>query len=283
MHENISVSEIDDSLIASLFPKRSKNAHKGNFGHCLLVAGSRGMAGAAILSAEACLRSGCGLLTVQIPDSIETAIQTKVPEAMCISDGPLIRSIMWNDAYNALGMGPGLRSSPETIHVVKEYLALTHVVKVLDADALNAISENKWHASLNSNCVITPHHREFERLLGKSFDEKKRIEMARAFSLKFETTVVLKGHETIISSANGHVWKNVTGNPGMAKGGSGDVLTGMILAFLAQGFKPEMAAIAGVFLHGRAGDLACEKYGEQSILARDLVAHIPLAFQSIID
>jgi hydroxyethylthiazole kinase-like uncharacterized protein yjeF len=281
MENDYSITIIDETIVRACFPGRPKNVHKGNFGHAFLVAGSRGMGGAALLAAKACLRSGCGLLTVQLPDVVEVPLQTFLPEAMCVADGTHIQTLLWKDTYHALGIGPGLGKHPATVDVIRSYLSIRNVSKVLDADALNVIAENGWQAELDEYCIVTPHQREFERLLGKKFDEHDRVDVAREFSIQYRTTVVLKGHETIVANRHGHVWINSTGNPGMAKGGSGDVLTGMILSFLAQGFQPEMAAKTAVFLHGRAGDLACLQLGESSVLASDIVSSIPSAFQSL--
>ena len=261
-------------VIKPLFHKRGKHSHKGTYGHALLIAGSTGKTGAALLASEACLRSGVGLLTTHLPKSAMLPLQVYLPEAMispdksddCFSQLPDLQP------FNAIGVGPGLGKAEETVNALKNLIQEAKVPMVLDADALNIISENKtWLAFLPERTIITPHPKEFERLFGKTDKSQQRLELQREMSVKHKIIIVLKGANTSITFPNGSCFFNSTGNPGMATAGSGDVLTGIILSLLAQRYTPEEAAIIGVFLHGRAGDKAAEKLGMESMIARDII------------
>ena len=267
--------------VKSLVFPRKKYAHKGNFGHALLMVGSYGKIGAAILSSRACLRSGVGLLTVHVPKEGVEIIQTAVPEAMCstsdeqnfITDIPLL------DAYDAIGVGPGLGMEKQTQNALKLLIQQATVPLVLDADALNILSENKtWLAFLPSSSILTPHPKEFERLVGKWNNDEERLKLQIDFSAKNDVIVVLKGAHTSISTPLGKVYFNSSGNPGMATAGAGDVLTGIITSLLAQGYLPENAAILGVYLHGVAGDVAVENTGEEALIASDIINALADAF-----
>ena len=260
-------------VIKPLLHKRGKHSHKGTYGHALLIAGSTGKTGAALLASEACMRSGVGLLTTHLPKSAMLPLQVYLPEAMispdkfdnCFSQLPDLQP------YNAVGVGPGLGKAPETVNALKHLIQEAKVPMVLDADALNIISENKtWLAFLPERTIITPHPKEFERLFGKTDNSQQRIELQREMSVKHKIIIVLKGANTSITFPNGSCFFNSTGNPGMATAGSGDVLTGIILSLLAQRYTPEEAAIIGVFMHGRAGDKAAEKLGMEAVIARDI-------------
>ncbi len=261
-------------VVRPLLHKRGKHSHKGTYGHALLIAGSTGKTGAALLASEACLRSGVGLLTTHLPKLAMLPLQVYLPEAMisvdesenCFSQVPDLQP------YNAIGVGPGLGKAEETVNALKSLIQEARVPMVLDADALNIISENKtWLAFLPENTIITPHPKEFERLFGKTDNSQQRLELQREMSAKYRIIIVLKGANTSIAFPNGSCFFNSTGNPGMATAGSGDVLTGIILSLLAQRYTPEEAAIIGVFMHGRAGDKAAEKLGMESMIAGDIV------------
>jgi len=261
-------------VVRPLLHKRGKYSHKGTYGHALLIAGSTGKTGAALLASEACLRSGVGLLTTHLPKQAMLPLQVYLPEAMispdesdnCFSQVPDLKP------YNAIGVGPGLGKAEETVNALKHLIQDTKVPLVLDADALNIISENRtWLSFLPERTIITPHPKEFERLFGKTENSAQRLELQREMSQKFNIIIVLKGANTSITFPNGSCFFNSTGNPGMATAGSGDVLTGIILSLLAQRYTPEEAAIIGVFMHGRAGDKAASEKGMESMIAGDII------------
>ncbi|MDR0969326.1 MAG: NAD(P)H-hydrate dehydratase [Lentimicrobiaceae bacterium] len=272
------------SIIKKRVKNRSKFSHKGNYGHALLIAGSEGKFGAAILAAQACLRSGVGLLSVHVSRRAETILQTVVPEAMLSFDcsESYFSSLPKLDAYNAIGVGPGLGTQKETEQALKLLIQETKTPLVLDADALNILSENKtWLAFLPSETILTPHLKEFERLFGKTANSFERLEKQREMSQRYNIIIVLKGAYTCISFPNGQCLFNSTGNPGMATGGSGDVLTGIILGLLAQHYTPKEAATLGVYLHGLAGDLYAESESMESLIASDIISNLGKVFQRI--
>ncbi|MBO7459574.1 MAG: NAD(P)H-hydrate dehydratase [Bacteroidales bacterium] len=270
---NIQNIAIDANYVKPLLHKREKDSHKGTYGHALLIAGSTGKTGAALLASESCMRSGVGLLTTHLPKSAMLPLQIYLPEAMisldksdnCFSQVPDLQP------YNAVGVGPGLGKAEETVNALKHLIQEVKVPMVLDADALNIISENKdLLSALPENTIITPHVKEFERLFGECKDKQQRIELQCVMAQKFKIIIVLKGAGTTIILPDGRCFVNSTGNPGMATAGSGDVLTGIILSLLAQRYTPEEAAVIGVFMHGRAGDKAAEKLGMEAMIARDI-------------
>lgn len=267
--------------VSVFLKKRSKIAHKGNFGHALIVAGSYGKIGAAVLSAKACMRSGAGLLTVHVPECGYEILQISIPEAMVDIDSGshFITDNIRVEKYNTIGIGPGIGTEKQTQNVVKLIIQNSSVPLVFDADAINCIAENKtWLSFIPPNCVFTPHPKEFERLAGKSKTSLERLQMQRDFSLKYNCYVVLKGAHTAVSCPNGDVFFNSTGNPGMATAGSGDVLTGIITSLLAQNYSSQEACILGVYLHGLAGDFASHKKSEESMTASDIIDHLSDGF-----
>ncbi|MEO6038637.1 MAG: NAD(P)H-hydrate dehydratase, partial [Saprospiraceae bacterium] len=224
-----------------LIQPRSKFSHKGSFGHALLVAGSRGKIGAAVLSARACLRSGVGLLTVHIPGCGYSVLQTAVPEAMCSTDenAGFITQCPDLQKVTAIGVGPGLDMQPETADALYQLLKATPSSMVLDADALNLLSQHPdWWPTVPENSILTPHPKEFERLFGPSENDFSRHDLQREMAQKHGVIIVLKGAHTAIALPDGSCWFNSTGNPGMATGGTGDVLTGIVTGLLAQGYAP---------------------------------------------
>ena len=268
---------VDANYVKPLLHKREKDSHKGTYGHALLIAGSTGKTGAALLASEACMRSGVGLLTTHLPKQAMLPLQVYLPEAMisldksddCFSQVPDLQP------YNAIGVGPGLGKSEGTAKALKCLIQEAKVPMVLDADALNIISENKELLSvLPANTIITPHVKEFERLFGECKDKQQRVELQRVMAQKYKIIIVLKGAGTTIMLPDGRCFVNTTGNSGMATAGSGDVLTGIILSLLAQRYTPDEAAIIGVFMHGRAGDKAAEKLGMESMIAGDIVKNL---------
>ncbi|MDR1793694.1 MAG: NAD(P)H-hydrate dehydratase [Bacteroidales bacterium] len=257
----------------------SKFAHKGTFGHGLLIAGSKSMLGAAILSAKAALRGGIGRLTVHIPQVGYTVMQTAVPEAMCLTDSNenVFTSVDFKalSAYNVIAIGPGLGKNAATAQGIKKLIGDYGNPIIFDADAINLLAENKtWLEFLPPDCIFTPHIKEFERLVGDCKNWQESMEKQRNFSTRHRCIVVLKGAYTRISSPYGGFYFNNTGNPGLATPGSGDVLTGIILALKARGFTSLYAAIKGVWLHGKAADFALQKQSMESIIASDIIDYL---------
>lgn len=264
--------------------KRSRFSHKGTFGHALLIAGSFGKMGAAVLASKACLRAGVGLLTSHVPRLGYSILQTAVPEAMASVDQHDSMFTEYPDLipFSAIGVGPGLDQKQNTSRALHSLLETTKGPLVLDADALNILSENKdWLEKLPENSILTPHPGEFKSLVGASKNTYESIQMQIQFSKKYKIILVLKGAFTSISIPSGKLYFNSTGNPGMATAGSGDVLTGIILGLLAQGWSSENAALTGVFLHGKAGDIAAFKKSEFSLIASDIIEFLGEAFLSL--
>lgn len=282
----ISQSElIDDSLIRSVYKPRNRFAHKGNFGHALLIAGSYGKMGAAVLSAKACLRSGVGLLTCHIPKCGYDILQASIPEAMVMTDFNSSFNTKPDDdlsKYKSIGIGPGIGTAIETKNMLREILESYNAPVVLDADALNSIASQKDLLKIiPALSILTPHPKEFERLFGATANEFDRIELALQKSKELNIIIVLKGHHTLIATPGGKRFFNSTGNAGMATGGSGDVLTGILTGLLAQGYSSTDAAILGVYIHGLAGDMAAEEKSMEAMIAGDIIGHLPDAFTAL--
>jgi len=277
------VGQID---IIPLLKPRKKFDHKGIYGHGLLVAGSKGKMGAAVLAAKAALRSGIGLLTCCLPASGRVILQTSVPEAMVIANDSedFINNIDTTGSYTATGIGPGIGNNEETVNALYAFLKANPGPVVIDADALNIMSANKkWFSMLHPGVIITPHPKEFERLAGKSENGYERLQRQLKFSKDNNCIVVLKGACTSITTPEGNVSFNSSGNPGMATAGSGDVLTGIILSLLSQGYTAGKAAVAGAYIHGLAGDIAAEKSCYESLIASDIIKNIGNAYNRIRD
>lgn len=275
---------LEENDISGLIPKRSTFEHKGTLGHALLIAGSFGKIGAAVLASKACLRAGVGLLTSHVPRMGYSIIQTAVPEAMASVDQHDSMCTEFPDLtpFSAIGIGPGLNQKQNSCRALCSLLECAKVPLVLDADALNILAENReWLEKLPENSVLTPHPGEFRKLVGESVNSFEQIQKQIQFSKKYKVVVVLKGAFTSVSTPAGKLYFNSTGNPGMATAGSGDVLTGIILGLLAQGLLPEDAAVSGVYLHGVAGDLAIIEKSEFSLVAGDLIEFLGQAFLSL--
>ncbi len=268
--------------VRPMMKERNKFDHKGAFGHVLLIAGSFGKAGAATLSAGAALRTGAGLVTVHTPSTAVLALQAALPEAMVSPDSGTgnVTTLPDLGPYDAIGAGPGLGTDPDTATVLKELLTNISVPLVLDADALNILSQNReWFDLIPPQTVLTPHPGEFRRLTGTESTDYQLMQEQKAFAVRHRCVVVLKGAHTSVALPDGRIFFNSTGNPGMATGGSGDVLTGMITSLLAQGYDPSSAAVAGVYLHGLAGDIALRIHSEESVIAGDILMNIGRAFR----
>lgn len=274
----------DEAFIRSIYRKRSPFSHKGTYGHALIMAGSYGKIGAALLSTKACLHAGAGLVTSCIPACGYLVLQTGVPEAMCICD-PSENALSYlpdgiND-YQAIGLGPGIGGRDETLQMLRELLIKRQGPLVLDADALNLIAREKMFEQIPPGSVLTPHPKEFERLFGKAGNDFERLALQIKMSEQWNIYIVLKGHYSAVSTPEGSCFFNTTGNAGMASGGSGDVLTGIITGLMAQGYHSFHAAILGVYLHGLAGDLAAAEHSMESLSATDIIAAMGQAFLNI--
>ena len=287
--EAIEEKETDFALtehedVASMLKPRGKFAHKGNFGRALLIAGSQGMAGASVLAARACLRSGVGLLTVHIPFCNNFIVQTSVPEAMTEIDINDVRFSCATDTddYQAVGIGPGLGKAGDTEAALLEQIESCQTPMVVDADALNLLGEHRSYIGrLPKGSILTPHPKELERLVGKCQNSYERLTKARELARSAGVHILLKGAYSVIIAPSGKCWFNPTGNPGMATGGSGDVLTGVVLALLAQGYDAETAARMAAYVHGLAGDIACKKHGVMGMTAGDIVTCLPPAWRML--
>jgi len=263
---------------------RNKFDHKGNFGHGLLIAGSSGKMGAAVLGAKAAVRTGIGLITCHIPSGGNLILQTSLPEAMVISDkSEIYVSETGNtETFSAIGIGPGMGTSYECQRAVASLLKSCNKPLVIDADGLNILSLNKrLLEKLPPGTILTPHQKEFERLAGKALNSYDRLMKQIEFSKIHNCIVILKGAHSSITTPDGDVYFNSTGNPGMATGGSGDVLTGIILSLMAQGYTSLTASLMGVYLHGLAGDIAANESCYESIIASDIINCIGKAFNEI--
>lgn len=270
--------------IAALLPPRPAAGHKGTFGHALLLAGSRGKAGAAVLSAGACLRSGAGLVTVRTPGSCLIPVQTNCPEAMCDPDpeDAFLDEVVKTEAFDAIGAGPGIGTSRQTGNVLKRIIQDHPGPLVLDADALNILSENPtWLSFLPAGTILTPHPGEFARLAGRISDSFDRIKAQADLAKKHNLFVLLKGRFSTIACPDGQLYINPTGNHGMAKGGSGDALTGLITGMLASGCSPMRAVLSATYVHGLAGDLCARDSHPIGMTSGDLVSYLPAAFREI--
>ncbi len=275
---------ITADLIRKIIKPRPQFGHKGVFGHVLMVAGSYGKLGAAVLASRAALRSGCGLLTAYIPKVGFTVLQSTLPEAMVLTDDELyeIRQLPDTSTYAAVGVGPGLGTHPYTAKAIEPWVRQLKQPCVLDADALNILSEviHKSGFVFPPNCVITPHPKEFDRLAGVSHSSFERLQKQKSFAHKYQVVVVLKGAYSSITLPDGRVYVNSTGNPALATAGSGDVLTGIITGLLAQGYLPSEAAILGVYTHGLCADTWVHE-GKQTMLASDIIERIPQVFAGL--
>jgi NAD(P)H-hydrate epimerase len=280
--------------LRSLMLVRPESSHKGDFGHCLIVAGSPGMSGAAVLATQAAVAAGAGLVTVAVPTDLLVTLECASLESMslglssdpsghlALAAAPEVLTAL--ESRDVLALGPGLGRSPETVAAAREIVASSACPAVIDADGLYAlVGASELLLARGGTTVLTPHPGEAARLAGSSVEEIEadRIGFARRMAVEWNSVLVLKGHQTLVATPDGAVHVNTSGNPGMASGGCGDVLTGLVVALLAQGYSGEIAAILGVYLHGLAGDLALESRGEEGLRAGDLVEMLPQAFDSL--
>jgi len=281
-------------LIRTVFRPRPWDAHKGHTGHLLVIAGSTGKTGAAAMTATSAMRSGAGLVTLGIPASLNPVLEAQVIETMTEPLPETVKGILDETSVNrimdllsdkkCLAIGPGIGTAPETQKLFKHLLQENTKPVVIDADGLNILAGHiEILKGLDTPVVLTPHPGEMARLIGTTSADvqKDRIKCARNFSTKFDVHVVLKGARTVVAHPDGRVFINPTGNPGMASGGMGDVLTGIIAGFIAQGHPPELAAHAGVYLHGAAADYLANNKGPFGYLATDVMNILPEVIKTL--
>jgi NAD(P)H-hydrate epimerase len=274
----------EEAEIKSWIAPRGRFSHKGTYGHLLVMAGSKGKVGAAQLTLKAALKSGAGLLTAYVPTCAYEIIQLAVPEAMCLTDrhNEVLTDFPDFTAYKTIAIGPGIGTGAQTSKMLELLLNQLNSPTVFDADALNILSKNKGLLkAIPANSILTPHPKEFERLAGKSDNTPDQWEKLKAFSIKYQVITVLKGAYTAVADSAGNIYFNNTGNPGMATGGSGDVLTGVVAGLLVSGYAPIQAARMGVYIHGLAGDLAAAEIGTMSLSASDIVNYLGKAFLTL--
>ncbi len=275
---------LDGPMVAGLWKQRQKYDHKGTFGHALLMVGSHGKMGAAVLATNACLRSGVGLVTAYIARSGYEILQISCPEAMVVLDTheSFVTDFPELSPYRAIGVGSGIGQNAATAEAIEKLLKSASIPLVLDADALNILSQKiSLLDLLPKHSILTPHPKEFERLFGKTRNNFERNELQRRMSKEKQIYILLKGAHSCITTPEGEAYFNSTGNPGMATAGSGDVLTGIITGLFSQGYPSFEALTLGVFLHGLAGDLAAETHGQHSMIAGDIIAHLGKAIQRL--
>ena len=277
-------STVEADLVRQMMLHRDDFAHKGMMGNALLIAGSEGMAGAAVLATRACLRSGVGKVTTLTPRCNYAIMQMSVPEAIVHPDSENYYSeAISTEEYSAVGIGPGLGRDEGSALALMSQLQQTQCPVVLDADALNMLgSHGMWISQLPDNMIMTPHPRELDRLAGTaSHSDGERLAVARDMAENLRAYIMLKGHYTALCMPDGSVMFNTTGNSGMATAGSGDVLTGIITGLLARGYSRKNACIVGMYLHGLAGDIAAQRVGKESLVASDIIAALPEAFKAM--
>lgn len=295
--DNLKVELLEKNYIRSIIPERLKYSHKNTYGHAFIIAGSEGKTGACLMSAKACLKSGAGLVTIGIPESLKYIYQSRVTEEMTYilpdkGDGTLSykaidRIIKFiEEKADLIAIGPGLGISNDITKIVKKIIRMSKKPIIIDADAINSLKEHiDIFYEKKADIIITPHPGEMMRLSNiesKELIEKNRIEFAQSFSTKYNIYLILKGVPTIIATPEGHVYINPTGNPGMATAGTGDVLTGIISGLLAQNKSPLNSCLLGVYIHGLAGDIASKVIGEIPLTATDIINYIPNAIKHII-
>ena len=275
---------IEKQDILQRYKMRSKFSHKGNFGHALLIGGSFGKIGAVTLASKSCLKSGAGLVTTYLPKCGYQILQTAIPEVMVEVDNEKeIEFFNFKTKANVIGIGIGLGTSAKTQKGFYSFLKSNKLPLVIDADALNILSQNKeWFSLLPINSVLTPHPKELERLIGKWKNDYEKIEKTKQFIKKYKIVLVLKGHHTAVFYEN-KVYFNTTGNPALATAGSGDVLTGIITGFLAQNYATLDACLVGVYLHGATADIALKDHVYETFTASDIINYLPKAFQFLFE
>ncbi len=276
----------DMEMVRAIYRVREKFSHKGTFGHSLLLVTKTGMAGAGILAARACLRAGSGLVSVYVPQPNAAFFQGQIPEVIVQADrdgNGYLTSLPANvKSYRAIGIGCGIGTAKQTQNVLKLLIQEYANPMVIDADAITILSENKtWLSFLPPHTIFTPHPKELERLIGQWKSDIDKLKRTQEFCRRYHSYVVIKGAYSVVVCPDGKYYFNPTGNAGMATGGSGDVLTGILTALLAQGYIAKEAAILGVYIHGLSGDLSLEMQSQESLIASDIIEHLGKAFKEI--
>lgn len=272
----------DDSFAGSFFSFRNEFAHKGNYGKAIIAGGSYGKIGAAVLATKSALKTGAGLTFTLAPQCGYHILQSTCPEAMFTEGGDRFIKCFDIDKGTVIGIGPGLGTHEETQKALLAFLKDYQTPLVLDADALNIIAGDQKNLQLiPKRSIITPHPKEFERLFGKTENSFKRLELAREKAKELSIYIVLKDHHTQVVTPEGNVYYNLTGNAGLAKGGSGDILTGILTSLLAQGYSEKDTCILGVWLHGKAADFAAEKHSKESMLPTDVIDELGNVFTEL--
>jgi len=273
MMENISAA-----FIKSIIKERLPDSHKGTYGHALLIAGNTGKMGAALIAAKSCVRSGVGLITVNVPFMEQLTIQVSVPEVMINFRESLSNDY---DNFSAIGIGPGIGKNSLEKKVLKEIMKYSGRALVIDADALNILADyKKLQKKIPENSILTPHPKEFDRLFGNHLSTEERKQTAIKKAQELNCVIVLKGYETFVTNGSEHFF-NTTGNSGLAKGGSGDALTGLVTGLLAQHYDGLNAALIGVFLHGLAADITLKKQSMETMIITDVIQNLGAAFTQI--
>lgn len=308
--DDLTVELLEKRYISQLIPERPRYSHKGDYGHVLIVAGSKGKTGAAFMAAKACMRTGAGLVTVGVPESLADIVQSRVTEEMTLplpdagsgtlsSKASSVILRFFAERADVLCIGPGIGVSDETRKLLAELITSSRAPMVIDADGINSIEDIALFGKARAPVLLTPHPGEMARLLNKKASppgrrsqkagarefrthvEQERIATALSFSQETGTYLLLKGVPTVLAEPGGRAYINPTGNPGMATGGTGDVLSGMVSSFMAQGLNPTDGAILGMYMHGLAGDIAADKMGEHSLIASDIIDSLPEAFKCL--
>lgn len=292
--QNIQINLIDKEFVRDNFPVRENNSHKGDYGKLLVIAGSAGMTGAAYLSSQSAVTAGSGLVTLAVPSSLNLAMEAKTTEVMTcpvedisghISFGAEDRILELLKKSDAVLIGPGLGRSVDAVRITESVLSSSKVPVIIDADGINAVARN-MDVLRKCTCpvIFTPHTAEMSRLTGLDADyiEENRLVVSKEFADEYGATVILKGHHTIVTAEDGTQYINITGNSGLATGGSGDVLAGILASFVARGINEPVAAAMAVYIHGTAGDIAKEKYGIESVTATKIMRGIPYALRQIL-
>ena len=274
---------VEQATIQKILKVRDPFTHKGNYGHACLITGSIGLMGAASLAVKACVRSGAGKVTAYIPKIGYDILQIAAPEAMTkIAGENFIISVEGLEKYDSLGVGPGIGLYESHKNLLHQIFSEFKKPIVVDADALNILSQNKDLLKLlPANSILTPHLVEFQRLSGITNSPEEAEELALRMAALHKVYIILKGHHTLIATPDNKAFYNSTGNAGMATGGSGDVLTGILTGLLAQGYSSEDTALLGVYLHGLAGDFAAKKYTQHAMIAGDIIDNLGEAFKII--
>lgn len=277
-YTTITKKDVDD-----IYKPRSRFAHKGAYGHAWIAGGHYGKIGAMALSASGALRAGAGLVTTLLPACGYSILQSTVPEAMCLVEGDkFITGISGWEQASAIAIGPGMGTASETIEALANFLESCTKPLIIDADALNIISlRQEILNKIPKESILTPHPKEFSRLFGNNTNSLVQVDNARIQAMRYGINIILKGHHTAVIDSDGNCKYNMTGNAGMATGGSGDVLTGILAGLVAQGYPTRQAAIMGVYLHGLAGDLAASDMSQEALIASDIVKYLGKAYLSL--